>query len=213
MSYGYFVTVKRVTIPRILVVSAMSDEVKYLVGKSVDGAIVDVLVTKEGKINAAKELTKSLMREKYSCVINIGTCAGVARRNVLDMVVGKIVSSIDVDYVGGKFKTFFDNDFVFDGALPAFMMSNDKFLTNKYYHEVVSKRQIETDLAITYDMESFAYASVCDDFGVPFVDVRCVTDVPCGMSYVMFKKNLDEACKKISNYVLKLIPIIVGKLI
>lgn len=201
---------------RILLVSAMEDEMKYIDDsfrvlistKNISGEvmIVDKLVTGVGKIKASSALTDAIVSKRYDLIINVGTCGGVSTKtDIMDVVYGSKIKSIDVDYCGGEFDYTLDENFGVDFIRPAVMFSNDKFLTPEYYSTIAVEMNYDADAcgmdcAITYDMETFAYATVCDKYNIPFLALRVVTDKPIVPdSYSVFESNIEPGMKKIKS--------------
>lgn len=220
--------------PNILFVSAMEEEIfplQHELTVNRDAYLpadcrVDFLVTREGKINATKSLVCHIERSiaynrsrchcnltnnlaYYDLVLNVGTCAGIKNANVFDVFNSIMCASVDTDYCGGVSKTL---PICLDGSKYSIMLSNDRFMSDKYYHFAIEPRLkyfyengiISESCPVVYDMESYAFSSICEDYGIQFCAVRIVTDiVKVGDMHSEFKQNLNLACKKLSEVVLK----------
>lgn len=194
---------------KVLIVTAMDEELSYIDKEKLmmDGVSVDFLVTGVGKINASSELSRILMVHRgYDLVLNIGTCGGVANCEIFDVVYNSIVRSVDVDYCGDCFDTEWRDHFgvEFDDIRPAVMFSNDKFITPEYYATISDEMDADNisvmGYAVTYDMETFAYASVCRKYNIPFFSLRVVTDKPIVPdNYSVFEVNVQPGMLKINN--------------
>lgn len=200
---------------RVLIVTAMEDEMncidRELLKKKMFGigCSVDFLVTGVGKIKASSALTEKVSSEfeyQYDIVINVGTCGGVERAEIFDVIYNSKVKSVDVDYCGGEFDYILDEFFGVDNDVqPGVMFSNDKFLTPEYYEIVSSEMNSDADAVgmmcpITYDMETFANAMICDKYKIPFMALRVVTDKPVvPNSYSVFEANLVPGMQKLNN--------------
>lgn len=200
---------------RVLIVTAMEDEMNCIDKEGLKkkmfgiGCSVNFLVTGVGKIKASSALTEAVCNEfeyQYDIVINVGTCGGVERVNIFDVIYNSKVKSVDVDYCGGNFDYILDEYFGVDEFIrPGIMFSNDKFLTPEYYDVISSEMNSDSDVVgmmcpITYDMETFSNAMICDKYKIKFMSLRVVTDKPIvPNSYSVFEENLVPGMKKLND--------------
>lgn len=106
-----------------------------------------------GKINAAMSATRLIIENKPDLIINIGT-AGSYDQSLVGLVECGIFTDRDND--------FLDETIVTDSNL-MILSTGDSFVTEGYGHGLV-------------DMEAFAIAKVCEEFGVKFKCFKYVTD-------------------------------------
>jgi adenosylhomocysteine nucleosidase len=161
----------------ILVVAALEEEVRHLPGG------LDVLVTGVGKARAAAGLARRLADRSPELVINLGTAGAVD---------GVVTGLVEVDWVT-------QHDFPYDAiqallgapmergfalaadaaprALAAPPAGSTALATGDVF---VSRADEARRLAATgihlVDMEAYAYASVCAEFGVAMRCVKVISD-------------------------------------
>ena len=135
------------------------------------------IVTGLGKTKAAASLTKAIMETNPVFVINVGT-AGSRSRTVDDVVVGNHFFDRDRE----KLKDFgaeYEIATKIPDILPASAASLSKLgavLGNiNTGDDFVTSANLPNCDAI--DMEAFALAYCCKMFNLPFVSVKCITDI------------------------------------
>jgi adenosylhomocysteine nucleosidase len=134
--------------------------------------------------------------EKYSIdeVLNLGTCAGLRHLEIGDVIHTRCFYNDDLDLsMFGRTKGHLVK------VNPAYhqhpvLVSGSTFLANQ---EDV-KRVIETFDADAFDMESFGYYAVCEDYQIPFSAIRGVTDDGKQHANSSFEENLKVASEKAS---------------
>lgn len=184
--------------PLLLVCFAIPEEVVEL---SVPGFRVRTLLTGVGKVNAAFRLTDAILRERPAFVLNVGT-AGTLRLAVGDIVVSN--HFIDRDYEqlrlhGLDYEATTDGGVLFpklSAAMPAQLRDKDHAV-NTGDNFVTETAQLTGDVV---DMEAYAEAVVCNTYGLPFVAVKCVTDVIGKNSVALWNERLSEARRALSGF-------------
>ena len=175
---------------RILIVSALRQELSD---------IDDVLYTGVGKVNATYKLTELLTRvygkDRFDLVINYGTAASKTYSGLVDCT-KFIQRDMDATPMGLKIgETPFDNE---PSMIDFSHIKNpigknltcytgDSFVTDIQYMDVV-------------DMEAYALAKTCRNFGIDFVSYKYISDdgnandwkENCSKGIGEFKKLLDE---------------------
>ena len=173
---------------RILIVSALRQELSD---------IDDVLYTGVGKVNATYKLTELLTRvygkDRFDLVINYGTAASKTYSGLVDCT-KFIQRDMDATPMGLKIgETPFDNE---PSMIDFSHIKNpigknltcytgDSFVTDIQYMDVV-------------DMEAYALAKTCRNFGIDFVSYKYISDdgnaddweKNCSKGFVEFKKVL-----------------------
>ena len=174
---------------RILIVSALRQELSD---------IDNVLYTGVGKVNATYKLTNVLTKvygkDRFDLVINYGTAASKTYSGLVDCT-KFIQRDMDATPMGLKIgETPFDNepsmiDFS-DIKNPIgknlTCYTGDSFVTDIQYMDVV-------------DMEAYAFAKTCRNFGIDFVSYKYISDdgnaddweKNCGKGIEEFKKVLE----------------------
>ena len=175
---------------RILIVSALRQELSD---------IDDVLYTGVGKVNATYKLTELLTRvygkDRFDLVINYGTAASKTYSGLVDCT-KFIQRDMDTTPLGfKKGETPFEEepsliDFShiknpIDKNLTCY--TGDSFVTDIQYMDVV-------------DMEAYALAKTCRNFGIDFVSYKYISDdgnasdweKNCSKGAEEFKKLLNE---------------------
>ena len=167
-----------------------------------------IAVSGIGKVNAA--FTTSLLIAKYDpeVILNCGVSGGIGEGiHVLDVVVADACVQHDVDtsplgdtkgmvstvnvtyfYTDKKYSDLFDKSFVRGTAASGeqFVASYDK------------KKEIAKEFnAIICDMESGAIAQCAYIAGIPYVCIRCVSDLADGGATMSFAEFCDLAYEQI----------------
>ena len=163
--------------PTIIAVFAVAEEVVPL---SISCWNVISVVTGIGKTHAAMRLTKAILEHQPQCVINLGT-AGTLRHRVGDILLSR--EYIDRDFQQIQLPGV---GFHLQNTLPlpqsiheiylrmqqsatipmAVVSTGDNFVTDSAH--------LSEDMV---DMEGYALASVCQEFGVPLFSVKYITDI------------------------------------
>ena len=180
-----------------------------------------------GKANAACTLALLLSDLDVGCVINIGTAGGLQPdQRVLDLVVPREVVYTDVDltsfglapgqmhgeparfYPDARLLAIFD-ELVAAGAVPhtchcGLLGSADSHIALPAQVEQIRERFRNEVLCV--EMEGGAIAHVCTRFGVPFLIVRALSDVPAkGDGALDFQTFLPRAAATSARICLELV--------
>lgn len=170
-----------------------------------------------GKVNAACTLALLLSDFSPGCVINTGCAGGLQpHQRILDLVVPEEVVYTDVDItpLGFAYGQMLGSDPRFQvspGLLARFkalaagqtapavrhhglLGSSDSFISAP--DQIARIRSNFNDEVQCVDMEGGAIAHVCTRFGVPFLILRALSDVPCkGANALDFQSFLPQAAK------------------
>jgi adenosylhomocysteine nucleosidase len=146
-----------------------------------------------GKTKSATLLTKNICRRPPDLVLNIGT-AGTIRHNVGDIFI--VNRFIDRDFEATKLP---ETEFEIDGmellnsniALKNWVSKQEKRGTCSTGDTFVT--EIADFQADIVDMEAYAQAYVCREFGIPFLSVKYVTDIIGQNSVAEWESKLEEA--------------------
>lgn len=139
--------------------------------------------------------------ENYSVneVINIGTCAGLRKLSIGEVIHSRCFYNDDLDLsMFGRTKGHLVKVDESYHQHPV-IVSGSTFLASKT--EV--KRVIDTFDADAFDMESFGYYAVCTSYKIPFSAIRGVTDDGAVHADVSFEENLKKATVNASIFALR----------
>lgn len=125
-----------------------------------------------GKTLSAFHLTKAICEIKPDMVINFGT-AGTVKHNVDDIIVcnrfvDRDLRKVSIDCIESEYQ------FKPIKGLPFLEKVKEYGTCNTGDSFVTELADLEGDVV---DMEAFAEATVCHETNIPFVSVKCVTDV------------------------------------
>ena len=185
--------------------------------------------SKIGLVNAASAVTEALSyATDCSGVISAGTAGGLAATtNVGDVIVGTEYTYTDADasafgYVRGQIpgmpETYGGPDSDVDDAVAAAVEALDAEQTEGGWqvcrglmlagHSFVTAHNVKDTreafpAALSTDMETTAIAQVCHNYEVPFVAVRCVSDL-CGPAAGQdFHLGVEVAAARSAQYALR----------
>lgn len=152
---------------RVAVVAALSAEVQAF-----DGSAVPVAITGVGKVQATLGMTKLIAMAQPELVVVAGT-AGCLRDDLEPgvYVIGA-ASQHDYSKIGG----FVHNPDVDPPEVIRWHESHWKIATGDKFVEDPELRQRLRRDADFCDMETYAYAYVCQQAGVPLVVLKAVSD-------------------------------------
>lgn len=175
-----------------------------------------------GKVNAAISTTLMLANFDVDFVINIGTAGGFdEKQNTLDIVISKdlIQHDFDTSYLDGEegigIVSKSDDD-LRKKVIQAFnegentakihvgdIISGDIFIGEE---EKITKLKDAFPTAIACDMESGAIAAVCENFQIPFIVIRSLSDIVYhDNSNIDFYNNVLETSERSADMVLSFI--------
>lgn len=174
-----------------------------------------------GKVNAARTTQVLLDNFNIEFVINVGAAGAVnIMLEIGDVVIAKHVVQHDFDITAfGHSKGYITgvgDKVVCDlGLVSAFenmiknmderkfhiktgiVASGDIFCTDSEMKNKINKK-FNADVV---DMECSAVAQVCYLDDVPFISIRCISDVPDGRNATTFDENLELASKRCANLI------------
>ena len=156
------------TQPRILVVTALSSELKS--GRAPSG--VSVLYGGVGKINNAMAVTEALISAKPLLVVNYGTCGRInSKLNGLVEIARVVQRDMAAMPLASRGVTPFSDDApaLLSGYGTVTCGTGDSFVT------AADAWLVENSVDVV-DMELFAIARVCARFGVPWRAFKFITD-------------------------------------
>jgi adenosylhomocysteine nucleosidase len=179
-----------------------------------------------GKVNAACTLALLLSDFDVGCVINIGSAGGVQPgQHVLDLVVPReaVYTDVDVTSFGFAYGQMYGEPArypadprmldLFDSLVAAeaitchhgLLGSADSFITRPDQVATIHTRFNNEVHAV--DMEGAAVAHVCTRFGVPFIILRALSDVPgeAGDNTRDFKVFLKRAAARSAHLCLEMV--------
>ena len=156
----------------------------------IEGAAKEILFTGVGKVNAAVGLTRKLAEKasKPKLVLNLGT-AGSHRFPLGALVAcGRFFQS-DMDATPLNFRPYqtpFESGIALESRVR---------VANFPVADLYSADRFVTDASLGFpliDMEGFALAKACENFGVPFLAVKYVSD-SADEDSVAWEETLDKA--------------------
>lgn len=137
-------------------------------------------------------------------VINIGTCAGLRKLSIGEVIHSRCFYNDDLDLsMFGRTRGHLvkvNKDYHQHPVL----VSGSTFLSSA--SEV--KRVIDTFDADAFDMESFGYYAVCTSYHIPFSAIRGVTDDGAVHADQSFEENLKKASINASKFALRYLKLI-----
>ncbi len=182
---------------KVLITYAVKDEFTPIILKGYEARYI---LTGIGKTKSAMKLTRAICEESPDLVLNMGT-AGTLFHAVGDIFVCR--RFIDRDYEAVKLPGIeYEVDFISQHAenkiLENWTSSNGRVGTcntgDSFVTEVIS---MDADVV---DMESFAQAVVCQEFDIPFIAVKYVTDIIGQNSVKHWEDKLSDARKGLADW-------------
>jgi adenosylhomocysteine nucleosidase len=123
-----------------------------------------------GKTNSASKLTKIILEETPDVVVNFGSC-GTLKKHPIGQVlkVGTVINDYETYGLGDE-----PRELIID------KQSNIKLFTTDHFYQPFENYSTWYNLNINkcdiVDMEGFALAKVCQDFGVEFHSYKWASD-------------------------------------
>jgi len=182
---------------KVIITHAVEDEFTPI---TLDGCSIKYVLTGVGKTKAAMMLTKAICEERPDFVLNVGT-AGTLSHNVGDVFVCR--SFIDRDFQlvklpGIVYELGFDLLLQENNIAVNWTSSNGKnSKCNTGDSFVTEAESIDGDIV---DMEAFAQAVVCKEFGLPFIAVKYVTDIIGQNSVKHWEDKLSDAREGLASW-------------
>lgn len=176
---------------KILVTYAVQEE---FVPISIENAEITFVRTGIGKTKSAMKLTEAICKNRPDLVLNMGT-AGSIHHNVGDIFVCN--NFIDRDFQRVKlpgivFKIGFEADMK-DEFVGNLISEEEKTGTCNTGDSFVT--EVESLDGDVVDMEAFAQAVVCEEFNIPFISVKYITDIIGQNSVKHWEDKLADARK------------------
>ena len=174
----------------------------------------DVILTQSGigKVNAAIATTLAVQQYRPDCVINTGSAGGIGQGlRVGDVVIGTLIAHHDVDatafgYAYGQvpaMRPAFEcneelvgvartaaREFTDAKILKGLIVSGDQFV---HTAEQAAKIRERFFGAQAVEMEAAAIAQTCEQFEVPFVIIRAISDLADEEASISFEEFLEKA--------------------
>lgn len=177
---------------KVLITYAVKDEF-YPV--ELKGCKIKYVHTGIGKARSAMKLTEAICAERPDFVLNMGT-AGTLDHAVGDIFVCR--SFVDRDYQavklpGVEFEIDFARVLAKENIAEDWVSSNGSTgVCNTGDSFVTQAEHIDGDVV---EMEAFAQAIVCKEFGIPFIAVKYITDIIGENSLKHWEDKLADARK------------------
>lgn len=183
-----------------------NDEKKILVTYAVDGELVDLqwedveflyLKTGIGKVKSAHYITSIIENFKPDVVLNVGT-AGSVKHSIgdifcctqfIDRDLKKVANTLKLGCTMDTTLSLMEHQVAKKWPKGAVCNTGDGFITEA--------DDIEGDVI---DMEAYAQAFVCEQMDLPFISVKCVTDIVGKNSVADWASKLDFAQRKLNDY-------------
>ncbi len=168
-----------------------------------------------GKVNAARCTQILIDNMKCDYIINVGVAGGLANNlSVGDIVIGDKLVQHDFDitafnhdkgYVPGVGMYIKSDEYLMLKAKEVFdfkeislhvgtIASGDIFVEN----EAMGKKINNKFGALCVEMEGASIAQVCYLSHVPFLVIRCISDIPNGRNVITYEEFLESSCKNVA---------------
>lgn len=191
---------------------------RFLMGK-IQGKDCVLVKTGVGKVNAARTAQVLINNFNLTYIINVGVAGAVNHLlNIGDVVIAKYVIQHDFDITAfGHSKGYISgvgDKLECDIGLVSALENMSKKLEERTYNiklgivatgdifctQIDMKNKINAKFnADVVDMECAAIAQVAYLDSVPFVSIRCVSDIPDGKNVTTYDENLKLASKRCAN--------------
>lgn len=182
---------------KILVTYAVKDEFAPI---ALHGYQIIYVLTGIGKAKAAMKLTEAICKEEPALVLNMGT-AGTLNHSVGDVFVCRRFIDRDfhsVNLPGVEYEIDFTPMLTKEKIFEDWISSNKNSGTcNTGDSFVTEAESVNGDVV---DMEAFAQAIVCKEFGIPFIAVKYVTDIIGKNSVKHWEDKLSDARNEFTNW-------------
>lgn len=182
---------------KILVTYAVKDEFAPI---TLHGYEIKYVLTGIGKAKAAMKLTEAICKEQPVLVVNMGT-AGTLKHNIGDIFVCRQFIDRDfhsINLPGVEYEIDFTTilteqkifeDWTSTNGCSGICNTGDSFVT-----------EAESVNGDVVDMEAFAQAIVCKEFGIPLIAVKYVTDIIGQNSVKHWEDKLTDARKEFTSW-------------
>ncbi len=182
------------------------DEKKILVTYAVDQERIEILwddmeflylKTGIGKVKSAHYLTQVIESFKPDAVLNIGTAGSVNHKvgdvicctQFIDRDLRSVADALRLGCTQDTTLTLLEKNVAMSWPKGGVCNTGDSFVTNNL--------DVEGDVV---DMEAYAQAFVCEQLDIPFISVKCVTDIIGENSVADWESKLAMAQSKLQIY-------------
>jgi adenosylhomocysteine nucleosidase len=165
-----------------------------------------------GKVNAARTTQILIDKIKVDYIFNIGVAGGIDKSlNIGDIIIGEKLVQHDFDFTAFNYErgyipdigTFIEsNEYLIkiaeksiNEAKKGIIASGDIFCKDPKISNKINK----VFNALCVEMEGAAIAQVCYLCNIPFLILRCISDVPNNNNEITFQEFLESSSKKIAN--------------
>jgi adenosylhomocysteine nucleosidase len=151
-----------------------------------------------GKVSAALTTYEAALRKRPDFVLGIGT-AGTIRHQVGDILLCTRFIDRDLEQIaelGVPYELDFSKEvgnFTINGDVSGCISSGDTF-------QSAPSDAATADEADVYDMEAYGSAQSCKMLRLPFLSVKCVTDIIGQNSLGHWEENLQQAKEKLEKF-------------
>lgn len=162
---------------------------------------VPVLHTGAGKVQAAVTLAHHLAthRSGIDLVVNVGTAGSLGDHDIGDVVEVAAVLQHDFDHVAlsalaGRALPGGPLELAGPEGGRARLATGDRFITDRI------ERRVLAEHADLVDMEGYAIAATCRQFGVPAWIAKCVSDAADAGAAMSWRDTLDLASEQLASW-------------
>lgn len=169
-----------------LVVVAVPQEATHIVG-------TDIVLTGIGKVAAAMAVTRAIVEQRPTSVLNVGT-AGALHDGLEGVhVIGRVIEH-DLDHVGIGALIHQDliGEIEVDPEAETVLATGDVFVSDPAQRDLIAQR------AQLVDMEGFAVARVCRELGVSCRMVKVVSDTASEDAAATWQEQADRTARQIA---------------
>ena len=182
-----------------------------------------ILVTSGvGKVNAARTTQILIDNYKVDLIFNVGVAGGVNNSlSVGDIVIGKKMVQHDFDITAfnhekgyiPKVGVYIDaDDYLINLAervndngdyhtFTGVIASGDIFCTE----EAMSMKIAKKFDALCVEMEGASIAQVCYLSHIPFLVIRCISDIPNNQNVMTYEEFLEISSKRVADFLIKIL--------
>jgi adenosylhomocysteine nucleosidase len=181
---------------KILITYALEEEKGKI---QIPNCAVSFCCTGIGKVSTAIHVYKAVLKEKPDLAINIGS-GGSLNWQIGDILICSSFIDRDlakISFLGVTCLLDFKAELKAAGILKnhelnATVSTGDTFLTGK------NESGADGDV---FDMEAYAGAQVCKDFGIPYISIKYVTDIIGQNSIKHWEDKLLEARENLAAFI------------
>ena len=170
----------------LLVVVAVPQEATHIVG-------TEIVLTGIGKVAAAMSVTRAIIEQRPTSVLNVGT-AGALHDGLEGVhVIGRVIEH-DVDHagLGALIHQELIGEIVLDADADTTLATGDAFVSDANQRAAIGQR------AHLVDMEGFAVARACQQFEIPCRMVKVVSDTASEDAAATWQEQADLTAREIA---------------